>query len=150
MVRVAVGTQQSCWEGRGAGGLQLLASTMSSSMSWSSSVRIWKGCLCRVRHWCTIGNRWILRSVVMVFDVVATLGGVAITTLGGGSVSTLGDVGRGGKKLGLPDIIVESWQIAARCLSLALAVVQTIRLSCLKRLAATSKVFSCSDVTGTW
>jgi hypothetical protein len=45
----------------------------------------------------------------MVFDVVATLGGVAITTLGGGSISNLGDVGRGGGKPSWPDIILESW-----------------------------------------
>jgi hypothetical protein len=50
----------------------------------------------------------------MVFDVVATLGGVAIATLGGGSVSTLGDIGRGGEKSSWPDIIVESWRIVAR------------------------------------
>jgi hypothetical protein len=62
----------------------------------------------------------------MVFDVVATLGGVAITTLGGGSVSTLGDVGRGGGKSSWLDIIVESWQIVARCLSLALVVVSKL------------------------
>jgi hypothetical protein len=86
----------------------------------------------------------------MVFDVVASLGGVSITTLGGGSVSTLGDVGRGGVKLSWPDIIVESWQIAGRCLSLALAVVGIVRPSYSKRSAAASKVLSCSDVTGTW
>ncbi len=50
----------------------------------------------------------------MVFEVVATLGGVAIATLRGGAVSTLGDVGRGGKKLSWLDMVVESWRIAAR------------------------------------
>ncbi len=86
----------------------------------------------------------------MVFDVVATLRGVAIATLGGGSVSTLGDVRRGGGKLSWPDIIVESWQIAVRCLSLALALVWMICPSCLNKLATASKVLSCSDATGTW
>ncbi len=80
---------------------------------------------------------------MMVFDVVATLGGVAIATLGG-------DVGRGGGKSSWPDIIVESWRIVARCLSLALAVVRIIRSSCLKKSATTKKVLSCADVTGTW
>ncbi len=56
-----------------------------------------------------IGNQQIVCSVLMVFDVVATLRGVAVATLGGGSVSTLGDVGRGGGKLSWPDIMVESW-----------------------------------------
>jgi hypothetical protein len=78
-------------------------------MSSSSSVRIWKGLLCRVRRWCTIGNQWIVHGDVMVFDVVATLGGVAIATLAGGSVSTLRGVGKGGGKSSWPDIIVESW-----------------------------------------
>jgi hypothetical protein len=108
VVGVVVGTWQSRWEGIGARGLQLLATTMSSSMSLSLSVRIWKGLLCCVRRWCTIGNQRIVRGIVMVFDVVATLGGVAIATLGGGSDSTLGDVGRGGGKSSWPDIIVES------------------------------------------
>jgi hypothetical protein len=91
VVGVAVATRRLCWEGRGAGE-QLLATTVSSSMSLSLSVRILKGLLCRVRRWCTIGNQWIVHGIVMVFDVVSTLGGVAITTLGGGSVSTLKDV----------------------------------------------------------
>ncbi len=80
----------------------------------------------------------MVRGVVMVFDVAATLGGVAITTLGGRSVSTLGDVGRGGVKLSWTDIIVESWRIAARCLSLALAVVGIVHPSCSNKLATAS------------
>jgi hypothetical protein len=67
-----------------------------------------------------------MHGIMMVFDVAATLGGVAIATLGGGSVSTLGDVGRGGGILSWPYILVESWQVAARCLSLALAVVRIV------------------------
>jgi hypothetical protein len=47
-------------------------------------------------------------GIVMVFDVVATLGGAATATLGGGAVSTLGDVGRGNGELDWPDIIVVS------------------------------------------
>ncbi len=45
-----------------------------------------------------------MRSIVMVFDVAATLGGVAFINLRGGSISTLRDVGRGGGKT--------SWQLA--------------------------------------
>jgi hypothetical protein len=55
----------------------------------------------------------------MVFDVIAILRGAATATLGGRVVSTLGDVGKGGRESGWMDIVVESWQIAARCLSLA-------------------------------
>jgi hypothetical protein len=97
-----------------------------------------------------IGNRRIVRGIVMVFDVVATLGGVAIATLGGRSVSTLGDLGRGGGKSSWLDIIMESWQFAARCFSLALAVVGIVCPSCSKMSATASKIFLCSDVTGTW
>ncbi len=97
-----------------------------------------------------IVNQQIACCIIMVFDVFATLGGVAIATLRGGSVSTLEDVGRGGGKSSWPDIIVESLRIAARCLSLVLAVVRIIRSSCSKRLAAASKVLLCSDATGTW
>ena len=49
-----------------------------------------------------------MHGIMMVFDVAATLGGVAIATFGGGSVSTLRDVERGGGKLSWMDIIVES------------------------------------------
>ncbi len=97
-----------------------------------------------------IGNWLIVHGVVMEFDVVATLGGVATSILGGGPVSTLRDVGRGGGKLSFLDIIVESWQIAAICLSLALAVVGNICPSCSNESASMSKVLSCSDATGTW
>jgi hypothetical protein len=97
-----------------------------------------------------IGKQWIVCGVVMVFDVIATLRGAAIGTLGGGAISTLRDVGREGGESSWPDIIMESWQIAVRCLSLVLAVVRIVRPSCLKRLAAASKALSCLDSTGTW
>jgi hypothetical protein len=150
VVGVAVGTRRSCWKGRSAEGLQLLEKAMSSSLSLSLSVRIWKGLLCRVRRWCTIGYQRIGHGVVMVFDVVATLGGVAIATLKGESVSTLGDVGRGGEKLSWPNIIIESWRIAARYLGLVLTVVGIVCPSFSKRSATMSKVLLCSDATETW
>jgi hypothetical protein len=128
----------------------LLAMTVLSSLLLSLPVRIWKWLLCCVRRWCMKGNQRIVHGIVMVFDVVAILVGIAIATLGGGSVSTLGGVGRGCVKLSWSDIIVESWQIAARCLSLALAIVWIVHPSCLKMLAAASKVLLCSDATGTW
>ncbi len=93
VVGLAVGMRRLCWEGRGAGRIQFLATAVPSLLSLSLSARIRKGLLCHVRRWCTIGNQRIVLSVVMVFNVVATLGGVAIATLGGGAFSTLGDVG---------------------------------------------------------
>jgi hypothetical protein len=50
VVAVAVGMRRSYWEGRGAKGLQMLATTVSSSLSLSSSFRIWKGLFCCVRR----------------------------------------------------------------------------------------------------
>jgi hypothetical protein len=80
--------------------LQLLATTVLVSSSSSSSARIWKGLLCRVRHWCTMGDCRMVFGAVMVLDVVATLGGAATATLGGVAGTTLGDLGSGGGALG--------------------------------------------------
>jgi hypothetical protein len=49
----------SCSMGSGILGLQLLATTVSSSSSSLSSERIWKGLLLRVTCWCTMSNLWI-------------------------------------------------------------------------------------------
>jgi hypothetical protein len=84
----------------------------------------------------------------MLLDDVATLGGGA-TTLRDGVVATLGDAVLGWCSLGRPAMIEVSWQIASRCLSLALAVVEIVLPSCLKILAATRSDLSCLDVTGT-
>jgi hypothetical protein len=65
-----------------------------------------------------IGNQQIVRGIVMVFDAVATLRGVAIATLGGESVSTLGDVGRGGGTFGPCSLVVLS--LASICLHVLL------------------------------
>jgi hypothetical protein len=95
--------------GCGTCGLQLLATTVSvSSLSSSSFVRIWKGLLCPVRCWCTMGNCRMVFGAMMVFDVVATLGGAATATLRGVAGTTLGDVGSVGGALGWPDKMVVS------------------------------------------
>ncbi len=136
--------------GCGACGLQLLATTVSVSLLSSSSARIWKGLLCRVRRWCTMGNCRMVFGAVMVLDVVATLRGAAIVTLGGVADTTLGDVGLGGGALGWPAIMVVSCRMALRCFSLAVVIVGIACPSCFKKLAAASKVMSCSNVVGTW
>jgi hypothetical protein len=138
-----------CCVGYGACGLQLLATSVSVSLS-SSSARIWKGLLCPVRCWCTMGNCRMVFGAVMVLDIVATLGGAAITTLGGVASTTLGDVGSGGGALGWPEIMVVSCQIALRCFSLAVVVVGIAHPSCCNRTAAASKVMLCSEVVRTW
>jgi hypothetical protein len=82
-----------------ASGLQLLATIMLVLLSSSSFTRIWKGLLCRVSHWCMMGECWMVFGAVMVLDVVATLGGAAIATLRGVAGTTLEDVGLGGGAL---------------------------------------------------
>ncbi len=136
---------------RGVCGLQLLAMTVSSSLSSSLSKRIWKGLLCRVRRWCIIGSWRMVFGAMMVLNVVATLGGAATGTLGGVAGTTLGDVGPGvGGVLGRPDMIVVSWQIASRCFSLAVAVFGIVRPRRCKRLPAASMVMLFSNMVGTW
>jgi hypothetical protein len=98
--------------GCGACGLQLLATTVSVSSPSSSSARIWKGLLCRVRRWCTMGDCRMMFGAVMVLDVVASLGGAAIASLRGVPGTTLGDVGSGAEALGWPAMMVVSCQMA--------------------------------------
>ena len=74
--------------GSGTHGLQLLATTVSSSSS--SSARMLKGLLLRVWCWWTSGMILMTLGAVILFDVVATLGGGADTTLAVGA-TTLGD-----------------------------------------------------------
>jgi hypothetical protein len=58
-------------------------------------------------------------SAEMLFDVVATLRGMAPVTLGGALLSTLGNVVLGGVVGPEPAIICVIWQIAHMCCSLA-------------------------------
>ena len=76
--------------GGGLHGLQLLATTVSSSSS--SSVRMLKGLLWQVWRWCTSGLFLMTFSSMILCDVVATLG-LGAATLGaggGGAFATLG------------------------------------------------------------
>ena len=61
-----------------------------------------------------IGIWQTVLGAVIVFDVVATLGGATITTLGGVAVPTLGVALTGDGASGVPDMIVDSCVIAAR------------------------------------
>jgi hypothetical protein len=64
----------------GRRGLQLLATTVFSLSSLPES-RIWNGLLLRVWRWWINGICRMTLGAVMLFDVVATLGGVACPTL---------------------------------------------------------------------
>ena len=61
-------------------GLQLLATTVSSS-ALSLVARIWNRLLLRVLHWWTNNICRMTLGAVLLFNVVATLGGVACPTL---------------------------------------------------------------------
>jgi hypothetical protein len=89
-------------------------------------------------------------GAVIVFEVVAALGGAAIATLGGVAVFTLGAVGTGDGASGWADIIAVSCRMAARCFILALAVVGMVPPSCLNMSPAACRVLSCLDKMGIW
>jgi hypothetical protein len=72
-------------------------------------------------------------GAVMLFDIVATLGGAATATLGGVAVPTLGGA------VCLPIILV-SLGIMAKCLIFAEAKAGMVRPSCSKRLAAARSI----------
>ena len=80
-------------EGSGVRGLHLLATTV--SLSSSSSVRMLKGLLLQVWCWCMSGMFLMILGAVILFDVVATLGGGAFGTLRLGA-TTLGAGGATG------------------------------------------------------
>ncbi len=69
--------------GSGLHGLQLLATTVISLLS-SSLARIWNGLLLRICRWWINGSCRVVVGDVMLFDVVATLGGGLSATLGAG------------------------------------------------------------------
>ncbi len=87
---------------------------------------------------------------VIMFKVMATLGGAATATLGGVAVSTLGAVGTGVGAPSWGDMIAVSCQIAARCFILALAVVGMVPPSSLNKLPDASSVLLFSDKMGIW
>ncbi len=91
-----------------------------------------------------------MRRDVIVFEVVATLGGAATATLGGVAVSTLGAVGTWDAAPGWADMIAVSCQMVARCFILALAVVGMVPPSWLNMSPAASSVLLFLDKMGIW
>ena len=87
---------------------------------------------------------------VIMFKVMATLGGAATATLGGVAVSTLGAVGTGDGASGWADMIAVSCRMADRCFILALAVVDMVPPSCLNMSLAASSVLLFLDKMGIW
>jgi hypothetical protein len=79
----ATGRLKGCRLGSGLRGLQLLATTVISSLSLLSA-RIWNGLLLHVCRWWINGSCLMVVGDVMLFDVVATLSGGFSATLGAG------------------------------------------------------------------
>ena len=73
------GSSIGCRLGSGLRGLQLLATTVSSTLL--SSARRWNGLLLHVWRWWTNGICWMTFGAVVLSDVVATLGGEVAATL---------------------------------------------------------------------
>jgi hypothetical protein len=133
--------------GSGLPGLQLLGTTVISSSS-SSSARIWNGLLLRVCCWWINGSCCMVVGDVMLFDVVATLGGELSATLGAGP-STL---------RASSSILVAGWFVrmlvsccmALTCFAFAVADVGKVPPSTVRRSVAARMERSCCDAIGIW
>jgi hypothetical protein len=133
--------------GSGLHGLQLLATTVISSSS-SSSARIWNGLLLRVCRWWINGSCCMVVGDVMLFDVVATLGGGLSATLSAGP-STL---------FAGSSILVAGWivrmlvscHMALTCFAFAVADVGKVPPSAVRRSVAARMERSYCDAIGIW
>jgi hypothetical protein len=108
----------------GALGLQLLATTVSSSSSLS--YRMWSGFLLRVWHWWTDSICLMALGVTMLFDVVAILGGGVLVTLGLGATTLVVGASTVGGVAPCPAMIVVSSWMAWMCLIFAVVDVGTL------------------------
>jgi hypothetical protein len=90
-------------------------------------------------------------GVVMLFDVVATLGGRVVATLGLGATTLIAGASTvGGVAHCLAMIVVSSW-MAWMCLIFAAVNVGTLpTITFLMRSAAAAMERSCYKTTGTW
>jgi hypothetical protein len=132
----------------GALGLQLLATTVSSSLSLSE--RMWNGLLfCVSRRW-TNGICLMALVVVMLFDVVATLGGGVVTTLGHGASTLLVGASTVGGVVRCPAMIAVSFWMARMCLIFLEVIIGTVPPNTLRRSAAATMERSSCEATGTW
>jgi hypothetical protein len=87
-------------------------------------------------------------GAVILFNVVATLGGGADTTLAVGA-TTLGDGGSSGASHCPVMMAVRFW-IAIICLIFSVVIVGTVFPSALRMSAAATMERSCCEVTGIW
>ncbi len=133
--------------GSGLRGLQLLATTV-ISLSSSSLARIWNGLLLHVCCWWINGSCRMVVGDVMLFDVVATLGGGLSATLGAGpSTLCAGSI-----------ILVAGWFVrmlvnccmALTCFTFSVADVGKVPPSAVRGSVAARMERSCCDVVGIW
>ncbi len=121
-------------------GLQLLATTV-ISLSSSLSARIWNGLLLHVCPWWINGSCCMVLGDVMLFDVVATLGGGLSANLGAvPSTRCAGWFAR----------MLVSCCMALTCFAFAVADVGIVPPSAVRRSVATRMERSCCNAIGIW
>jgi hypothetical protein len=143
----ATGRLKGCRPGSGLRGLQLLV-TIVISLSSLLLARIWNGLSLHVCLWWINGSCLMVVGDMMLFDVVATLGGGFSTTLGAGP-STLNAVS---------SICVAGWfvrmlvscRMALTCFAFAVANFGIVPPSAVRRSAAARMERSCCDAIGIW
>ncbi len=141
------GRSKGCRLGSGLRGLQLLATTV-ISMSSLLSARIWNWLLLRICCWWINGSYLMVVGDVMLFDVVAILGGGFSATLGAGP-STL---------CAVSSICVAGWFVrmlasccmALTCFAFAVADFGIVPPSAVRRSASARMERSCFDAIGIW
>ncbi len=136
-----------CRLGSGLRGLQLLVTTVILSSS-SSLARIWNGLLLRICRWWINSSCCMDVGDVMLFDVVATLGGGLSTTLGAGP-STL-CAGSSILAAGWFVRMLVSCRMALTCFTFAVADVGKVPPSAMRRSVAARMERSCCDAIGIW
>jgi hypothetical protein len=89
-------------------------------------------------------------GVVMLLDVVATLGGGVVVTLGHGATTLIVGASTVGGVVCCPAMIAVSSWMAQMCLILSVVDVGTVPRNILRRTVATAMKRSCCKVTETW
>jgi hypothetical protein len=89
-------------------------------------------------------------GVVMLLDVVATLGGGVVATLGHGATTLRDGASTVGGSVHCTAMIGVSYRMAHMCLIMSADKFGTVPPNTLRRSAATAMERSCCKVTGTW
>jgi hypothetical protein len=131
----------------GLHGLQLLATTV-ISLSSLLSARIWNGLLLHICPWWINGRCHMVVGEVMLFDVVATLGGGLSATLG--AVPSTLCAGSSILVAGMFVRMLVMGPMALTCFAFAVADVVLVPPSAARRSVAARMERSCCDAIGIW